>query len=93
MLFNQKYDNAVMPALAGINYISVGMRYLMDDETDLFKSIHYSSINVEELESTYFPRLTEKKHRWAMAAAFAPTLYEYLKNKIYTDDDDDTDND
>ena len=93
MMFNQKYDNAVMPALAGINYISVGMRYLMDDETDLFKSIHYSSVNVEELESTYFPRLTEKKHKWAMAAAFAPTLYEYLKNKIYTDDDDDTDND
>ncbi len=85
MVFNHKYDQAQMPPLAGINYISVGMRYPLDDETDFFKSVHYGSVNINDLEKIYFPRLTAKKHKWAMAAAFAPTLYDYLKKRIYAE--------
>jgi len=92
-LFNAKYDNTVLNNLSGINYISVGMNYLTTDRIDVFKEIHYLGLPINDLENIYFPRLTAKKHKWGMAAAFAPTLYEYLKNKIYTDDDDDTDND
>lgn len=93
MMFNHKYENFVTPPLAGINYISVGMHYMLDDKTDFFKSIHHNSFKIDDLENIYFPKLTERKNKWAMAAAFAPTLYEYLKNKVYTYDKDNYIND
>jgi tryptophan halogenase len=91
--YSYKYTTLSPDIMAGINYISVGMHHIMTDRVDMHRAIHYrSSIPLAELENIYFPRLTANKHRWAMAAVFELTLYEYLNEKYYQEHKGNIDN-
>lgn len=83
-LFSAKYEHTQLSNIAGINYISAGMNFFVWDDVDTFLSFFYGGTSRPEMESVYFPRLQAKKRRWAMAAQFAPTLYEFLRDNIYT---------
>jgi len=82
-LFSAKYEHTQLSNIAGINYISAGMNFFIWDDIDTFLSFFYGGTSQPEMESVYIPRLYAKKRRWAMAAQFAPTLYEYLRDNIY----------
>ena len=87
-LQNDKMFTGRTPDIGGITWISVGMHYFMIDKTyhDL-ELIHRT--DPAEFKRRYdeqFDKIERRKQRWLDAAKDKPSLYQYLKDKIYKKD-------
>lgn len=86
-LHSDKMFHARTPDLGGITWISVGMRYFMIDKYTFDNRLLHEK-DVTEFKSRYDRMFTEYERRkaiWNEAASNSPSLYQYLKDKIYND--------
>jgi tryptophan halogenase len=79
---NKMFVEASHP-VEGITYISVGMNYPMLDVIGQRWHENYDGVDHKEMFKEVFEMLDKNKDKWQQAANNAPSLYEYLKNKIY----------
>jgi flavin-dependent dehydrogenase len=71
----------------GITWICMGMNYLpIEDVTADLQSKHNWQTNWKEYYKSPFDVMEERKKIWNEGAKKVPTLYEFLKNKIYLEE-------
>lgn len=81
-LQNQKmFEKPIMP-MAGITYVATGMNYPLYDSIDL--NITSCGEDVKPYVDRLVEKFARKKQLWKMYAENEKTLYQYLKDNIYT---------
>lgn len=70
----------------GINWISTGMHWFMLDAMHVFGEECISPVNIKDNYDPVFQNFEYNKQRWIEAAKNAPSLYQYLKENIYKED-------
>jgi flavin-dependent dehydrogenase len=77
----RKMLTRLSPPENGVTYISVGMNHMVFNRVDQLHAINGRDIKpyVDNLVNNF----KIKKEAWNMAAKNKPSLYQYLKNKIY----------
>jgi hypothetical protein len=74
-----------LPDVTGINWVAAGMNYFVYE--DITEKIIQNEENLDRKTkySGMFNEFENRKNRWREAAGKEPTLYEYLKNTYYKD--------
>ena len=68
----------------GITWISTGMNYLLLDSTDIkLNAIGPDKAQIDQMVENF----NIKQERWQAFASTQPTLYQYLKDNIHTDNE------
>jgi tryptophan halogenase len=82
-----KMYNSRTPDLGGITWISVGMHYFMIDKLTIDKELlHTSPADSRNRFERMFKEYENRKERWMEAAKDKPSLYQYLKDNIHSND-------
>ena len=80
----RKMLGRLTPPENGITYISVGMNHNVFNRVDQMHAIN--NRDIKPYIDTILEKFKMKKEKWNNATKDAPSLYEYLKTKIYGDD-------
>jgi len=86
-LHNNKMFTGRMDNSGGITWVSIGMNYLMFDRTfyDTFTAVYLKDkIQYKQSYDNMFAEYNNRRARWAAAAQDKPSLYQYLKDNIHS---------
>jgi tryptophan halogenase len=83
---SKMFDGYTSNEIAGINWISVGMKYFVFDKISATIRQNFDHRNYKLEYDPVFAMFEERKDRWLEMAASQPTLYEYLSKHIYKDE-------
>jgi len=82
-LSQNRYDGS-----SGVHCIAVGMNYFPVDENVIKTWKHYDLVDYVSLCEPVFKKWEESKKNWQYESDISPTMYKYLKEKIYNDKDE-----
>ena len=87
-LKEDKMFNGRTPTLGGITWVSVGMNYFVLDKNRIdVELLHRDNpSNVKAQYDILFQEYERRKNFWLEAAKDAPSLYQYLKDNIHSND-------
>lgn len=68
----------------GVNCLAAGMNWNANDLTTL-KNIFHVGVDINNEFALIFNNLETRKEKWKNAVATSPSLYQYLKDTFYTD--------
>lgn len=85
-LYNSKVNTFVPFDRGGITWISSGMNYHILDKVSVLHGELANGMDYKKELNMYFIELDKKRLAWENNALLSPTLYEYLKNRFYKDE-------
>jgi tryptophan halogenase len=71
----------------GIPWISVGMNYPVFDKVDQMLHEFYDNVDHKKFWAPFFTLLETRKNKWRRAAEKELSLFQFLKNNIYKDEE------
>jgi tryptophan halogenase len=87
-LTHRKMFSETPDPAAGITYVSAGMNYFMLDQVGQKWHEGHDHINYSSILAPVFSMFDDRKRTWNKYAEKEPSLYQYLKKNIFTEDHD-----
>ncbi len=84
-LYHSKIFSSPIEETAGINFIAVGMNFLIVDEIDQKIYQLYDKMDHKIKYKHIFDEYENRKKRWIKIAEDMPSLYQFLKDNYYID--------
>ena len=86
-LHHSKMFGTMLPEVAGMNWITVGMNYFIFDKTFFdIDMLHADPGKAKMLCDDITQMIDQRKRKWLDAARDKPSLYQYLKDNIHKKD-------